>query len=72
LGFAKSRRGPPGGPDWALAHEFQLPTVQMAYVAADEHVVPQQRIDRSPVCLGMIFEHDGVEISGGTRQAFDA
>jgi hypothetical protein len=45
--------------------EFQRPTVQMADVAADEHAVLQQRVDRPPVRLGVIFEHDGVEIERG-------
>jgi hypothetical protein len=45
--------------------EFQRPTVRMADVAADEHVILQQRIDRSPVRLGMIFKNEDIEIERG-------
>ncbi len=42
--------------------EFQRSTVRVADVAAGEHVILQQRVNLSPVSLGMIFEHNRIEI----------
>jgi hypothetical protein len=42
--------------------EFQRSAVRVADVTAGEHVILQQCIDPPAVRLGMIFEHDRVEI----------
>ena len=44
---------------------FQRAAVQAPDFAADQEEIPQQLIDLPPVCLGVVFEHDHVEIEGG-------
>ena len=44
---------------------FQRAPVQASNFATDEEEIRQQLIDLPAVCLGVVFEHDHVEIEGG-------
>ena len=53
-----------GSFDQTLMEIFQRAAVQAPDFAADEDEIGQQFIDLPAVCLGMLFEHDHVEIEG--------
>ena len=55
----------PGSFDQSLVEIFQCAAVERAYFAANKEEIRQQLLDLPSVRLGVVFEHDHIEIARG-------